>query len=106
MDTTVYNQNFSDLLDDNNTYEEISLQAVLNNINISKSNKSLISNENKSWSSLINYHPINPKIYGLPKIHKSDSSLTDKSDSSLLSLSLDLPPSHNIAKLLAKILSP
>ena len=33
MDSTVYNQKLMDLLDDNNTYEQISLQTITNNIN-------------------------------------------------------------------------
>ena len=70
MDSTVYNQKLMDLLDDNNTYEQISLQTITNNINnFNKSYKKLISHEDQSWSSLINYHP---KIYGLPKTHKPD----------------------------------
>ena len=73
MDSMVYNQKLMDLLDDNNTYEQISLQTITNNIsNFNKSYKKLISNEGQSWSSLINYHPIIPKIYGLPQTHKPD----------------------------------
>ena len=73
MDSTVYNQKLMDLLGDNNTYEQISLQTITNNIyDFNKSYRKLISNEDKSWSSLINYHPIIPKIYGLPKTHKPD----------------------------------
>ena len=73
MDSAVYNQKLMDLLDDDNTYEQISLQTITNNINnFNKSYKKLISNEDQSWSSLINYHPIIPKIYGLPKTHKPD----------------------------------
>ena len=73
MDSTVYNQKLMDLLGDNNTYEQISLQTVSNNINdFNKSYRKLISNEDKSWSSLFNYHPIIPKIYGLPKTHRPD----------------------------------
>ena len=34
--------------------------------------KKLVSTEDKSWSSLINYHPTIPKIYGLPKTLKPD----------------------------------
>ena len=33
MDSTVYNQKLMDLLDDNNIYEQISLQTIINNIN-------------------------------------------------------------------------
>ena len=49
MDSTVYNQKLMDLLDDNNTYEQISLQTITNNINnFNKSYKKLISNEDQS----------------------------------------------------------
>ena len=48
MDSTVYNQKLMDLIGDN-TYEQISLQTVLNNINdFNKSYRKLISNEDKS----------------------------------------------------------
>ena len=71
MDSLVYNEILKDLLDDNKTYKQISPQTIMNNINIfNKSYEKLISNEYKSWSSLINYHPIITKIYGLPKTHK------------------------------------
>ena len=43
------------LLDDNNNYELTSLQTITNNINaFNKCYRKLISNEDKSWSSLIN----------------------------------------------------
>ena len=46
-----------DLLGDNNSYEQIFLRTITNNINdFNKFYKKLISNEDKSWSSLINYH--------------------------------------------------
>ena len=49
MDSTVYNQKLMDLLGDNNTYEQISVQTVSNNINdLNKSYRKLISNEDKS----------------------------------------------------------
>ena len=70
MDSTGYNEKLMDLLGDNNTYEQISLQTISNNINFNKSYRKLISNENKSWSPLINYHSTIPKNYGLPKTHK------------------------------------
>ena len=86
-----------DLLGDNKTYEQISLQTVLNNTNdFIKSYRKLISNEDKSWSSLINYHPIILKIYGLPKIHKPNILLRP-----IISGIGSAP--HNIAKLLAKL---
>ena len=67
MDSTVYNQKLIDLLGDTNTYEQIYLQTITNNINdFNKSYRKLISSEDQSWSSLINYHPITPQIYGLP----------------------------------------
>ena len=70
MDSTVYNQKLMDLLGDN-SYEQISLQTITNDItDFNKSYRKLISNEDKSSSSLINYHPTIPKIYGLPKTHK------------------------------------
>ena len=54
MDSTVSNQKLMDLLGDNDTYEQISLQTVSNNINdLNKSYRKLISNMNKSWSLLI-----------------------------------------------------
>ena len=43
MDSTVYNQKLMDLLDDNNIYEQISLQTITNNIsNFNKSYKKQI----------------------------------------------------------------
>ena len=73
MDSTLYNQKLMDLLGDDNTYEQISLQTTTNNINdFNKSYRKLIPNEDKSWSSLTYYHPIIPKIYGLPKMNKPD----------------------------------
>ena len=100
MDSMVYNQKLMDLLDDNNTCEQISLQTITNYIsNFNKSYKKLISNEDQSWSSLINYHPIIPKIYGLPKTHKPDIPLRP-----IISGIGSAP--HNIAKLLAKLLTP
>ena len=79
------------LLGDNNTYEQIFLQTISNNINdFDKSYRKLISKENKSWSSLINYHPIIPKIYSLPKTHKPDIPLRPI-------ISGIGPPPHNIA---------
>ena len=73
---------------------------ITNNINnFNKSYKKLISNEDQSWSSLINYHPIIPKIYGLPKTHKPDIPLRP-----IISDIGSAP--HNIAKLLAKLLTP
>ena len=73
MDSMLYNQKLMDLLGDSSTYEQISLQTVSNNINdFNKSYRKLFSNKDKSWSSLINNHPIIPKIYGLPKTHKLD----------------------------------
>ena len=71
MDSTVYKQKLMGLLGNNITYEQISLQTVSKNINdFKKSCRKLISNEDKSWVTLINYHPIIPKIYGLPITHK------------------------------------
>ena len=94
MDSTVYNQKLMDLLDDNNTYEQISLQTITNYINVfNKSYKKLISNEDQSWSSLINYHPIVPKIYCLPKTHEPDIPLRP-----IISGIGSAP--HNIAKLI------
>ena len=73
MDSTFYNQKLIDLHGHNSTYEQISLQIVSNNINdFEKFYRKLISNEDKYWSSLINYHPIIPKIYGFPKIRTPD----------------------------------
>ena len=100
MKFSVYNQKLKDLLDDNNTYEQISSQTVLDNINnFNKSYKKLISKEDKSWPLLINYHHIIPKFMA-----------------SLKPCKLNIPPrpdisgigstSHNIAQLLTKILSP
>ena len=90
-----------DLLGDKNTYEQISLQTITNTINdFNISCRKLISNEDKSWSSLINYHPINHKIYGLPKTHKPNIPLRP------IISGIGSPPPHNIAKLLAKLLSP
>ena len=57
--------------------------------------KKLISKEDKSWFSLINYHPTIPKIYGLPKPHQPD-----------IPLRPIISTPHNIAKLLAITLSP
>ena len=100
MGSTVYNQKLMDLLGDNNTYEQISLQTVSNNINdLNKSYRKSISNEDKSWSLLINYHHIIPKIYSLPKTHKPDILLRPI-------ISGIGSASHNIAKLLDKLLSP
>ena len=97
MESTVYNQK---LMDNNNTYEKISLQTVLNNINnFNKSYKKLISNEDKSWSSLINHHPIIPKICGLPKTHKPDIPIRPIISGIETAL-------HKIVKLLPKLLSP
>ena len=100
MDCMVYNEKLMNLLGNNNTYEQISLQTISNSINdFNKSYSKLISNEDKSWSSLINYHPIIPKIYGLPKTHKPDIHLRPI-------ISGIGPAPHYIAKLLAKLLSP
>ena len=48
MDSLAYNLKLKDLLDDNNTYEQISPQTVLDNIDFNRSYKKLISNEDKS----------------------------------------------------------
>ena len=97
----IYNQKLMDLLGDNNTYEQMSPQTVSNNINdFNKSYRKLISNEDKSWFSLINYHPKIPKIYSLPKAHKPDIPLRP------IISGIGSAPPHNIAKLLAKLLSP
>ena len=53
----------------------------------------------KSWSSLINYHPIILKIYGLPKTHRPDILLRPIISGIGSAL-------HNISKLLAKLLYP
>ena len=100
MDSMVYNQKLMDLLDDNNTSEQISPQTVLYNINnYNKSYKKLISNETKSWSLLIYYHPIIPKINYLPK--------TDKPDIPLRPIISSIGSAiHNTTKFLAKILFP
>ena len=46
MDSMVYNQKLMDVLGNNNTYEQISLQTITNNINdFNKSYRKLISNE-------------------------------------------------------------
>ena len=100
MDFTVFNQKLMHLFGNNNTYEQISLQIVSSNINdFNKSYRKLISNEDKSWSSLITYHPIIPKIYGFPKTHKSDIPLRPI-------ISGIESAHHSIAKLLAKLFSP
>ena len=55
------------------SFDLLSIQTASININdFNKYYRKLISNENKSWISLINYHPIIPKIYGLPQTHKPD----------------------------------
>ena len=49
MDSTVYNKKLMDLLDDNNIYEQISLQTISNSINdFNKPYRKLISYEDKS----------------------------------------------------------
>lgn len=77
MDTAAYNQKMLDLLNDRDTYEQISPLQVSKNVKeFNKSYKSLIRNEDKIWLSLINYHPTIPKIYGFPKTHKLDIPLS------------------------------
>ena len=100
MDSIVYNLKLMDLLDDSNTSEQIYTQTISKNMNnFNKSYKKLVSNEDKFLSSLINYHPTIPKIYGLPKIHKPDIPLRP-----IISC---MGSAHdNIVKLLAKTLSP
>ena len=59
-----------DLLDDKKTYEQISQKTILKNVNdFDKSYKKILSKENKSRSSLINYPLIIPKVYDLYKTH-------------------------------------
>ena len=73
-----------------------------NNDNINYFNKSywkLISNEDNSWSSLINYHPIIPKNYRFHKTLKYDIPLRP------IISEIGSAFSHNTAKLLAKLLS-
>ena len=43
---------------------------------MSIADSNLISKEDKSGFSLINYHPTIPQIYGLPKTHKLDIPLS------------------------------
>ena len=66
---------------------------------VGKSYGKIISNGDKSWSSLIIYHPMIPEIYGLPKTHKPDIPLR-------LIISGIESALHNITKLQAKLLSP
>ena len=81
------------------TYEQISLQTILNINDFNNPNKKLISKEDKSWSSLINYLPIIPKFYRLPKTHKPNIPLRP-----IISGRGNAP--HNIVKLPSKLLSP
>ena len=56
-----------------NPYEEISPQTILKNVHNSyKSNKKLVSKEDKFCCLLIDYYLIIPTIYGPPKTHKLD----------------------------------
>ena len=67
MDSMVYNQKLIDLLDDNNTYEQISLQTITN-ILATLTNPTKTNLQWRSILVLINQlPPIIPKIYGLPK---------------------------------------
>ena len=98
------NQKLLYLLGENNTYKHMYLQTVLKNINdLNKSYRKLISNDKwnieKSWSLLINYHPIIPKIYALSKPPKPDVPLRP------IIFGIESAP-HNIARLLAKLISP
>ena len=73
IDFSVYNQKLMDLLDDNNTYEQIFQESILKNVNdFHKSYKKLVSKENKYWFSLINSHFTIHKIDSLVKTHKPD----------------------------------
>ena len=74
MNSSVYNKKLIDLYHDNNTYEQMSPQTIFKSKNdFKKSNMKLVPKEDKSWSSLIDYHPI-LKIYGLPNTKKPDIS--------------------------------
>ena len=63
-----------------------------------KPNTKFITKEDKFWYSLISYHPIIPKIYGLPKTHKPRIPLR-------LIISRIETNVHNIEKSFAKIFS-
>ena len=95
-----YNDKMLDILNDRNTYEIISPQTITNStIIFNKTYKKLIGNTDKTWLSLIDYHPIVPTIYGLPKTHKPGIPLRP------IISGIGTAP-HKIAKSLAKIITP
>ena len=61
--------------------------------------KKLIRREDKFWSPKIDYHPLIPKIYGLPKIYKPENLL-----GSIIS-GIRIAPPHNITKSFAEMLT-
>ena len=100
MDTTTYHSKIYDLLNDANTYTVTTLQHInKENTKFIKSYKKLISSQAKSWSSLIEYHPKIPTLYGLPKTHKPNIPMRP-----IISGIGSTP--HKIAKSIAKLLTP
>ena len=100
IDSDRYNSKIKELLNDKNTYEQIFLQTINKNTDILISPiKKLTTQEDAFWSSIIDYHPKILKIYGLPKSHKLGIPLG-------LIISEIGYASNNIAKSLAKMLSP
>jgi len=100
MNSSQYNDKMLELLSDQNTYDQISLHTITQNTNsFNKSYKNLVKHANKSWSSIIEYHPTIPTIYGLPKTHKPGFPLRP------IISGIGTAP-HNIAKSLAKLLTP
>ena len=100
LDTHTYNNKMTSLLADEDTYELVNKTLIDRETDkFNKSIKSLLKNQYKSWSKLIDHHPKLPKMYGLPKIHKPNTPVRP-----IISGIGSAP--HKIARKLAKTLSP
>ena len=100
MDTHTYTQKIASLLNDTDTYETTKISHI--NKETSKFNKSLrsiLKDEDPSWTRLIEYHPTLPRLYGLPKTHKPNIPLRPI-------ISGIGSATHKIARAIAKILTP
>ena len=100
MNKRDYVDKITTMLEDDTTYEQTDKSTVeKETAKFNRSLKKTLKNYGKTWTQLIDYHPLIPQLHGLPKLHKQNIPIRP-----IISGIGSAP--HKIARALAKILTP